>query len=262
MKNKLTRRDFLKTSGIAASTAWAAPRFAIGKPGESANEKINVAVIGAGGMGSMAVGGSAIQNPVAFCDVDERRAAEFYAKHPQVPTFKDFRKMLDKHHKDIDAVLISTPDHTHFAATMASLERGKHVFVQKPLTNGMFMVGTKHTLYHDDMRVGYPFLLMSLDEWRSFRKTSLPEPTIPRVKVPFGPIGELYRAIKGGPTPGSNFDYAVPLTELCCLGCIALRTGKKVDYDPATMCFSDASLDRYVKGPVRPGWECGEQFWS
>ena len=129
-------------------------------------------------------------------------------------------------------------------------------------TNGMFMVGTKHTLYHDDMRVGYPFLLMSLDEWRSFRKTSLPEPTIPRVKVPFGPIGELYRAIKGGPTPGSNFDYAVPLTELCCLGGIALRTGKKVDYDPANMSFSDTSLNSNIKAPVRPGWEYGEKFWS
>jgi len=119
-----SRRQFL---GAAAVTGAG---FAIGKPGPSANGKINVAVIGAAGMGGYAVGQAARENFIAMCDVDDARAAGNFKKHPDVPRFKDFRVMLDKLGKQIDAVAISTPDHTHFSAAMAAMERGKHVFIQ------------------------------------------------------------------------------------------------------------------------------------
>jgi len=453
MKQMQSRKQFLYRTSQAAGAAWAAPRFSIGASGESANEKLNVAVIGVGGMGRYAVGKGATQNLVAFCDVDDKRAEPGYKAHPNVPRFKDFRVMLDKLHKEIDVVLISTPDHTHFPAAMAAMELGKHIFVQKPLAhdiwqlrtlqkaaeyynvqtvmgnqghcgngirqikeiydagllgdvteihawtnrpyksrltpldrfppkgqpvpaevdwnswlgpaaerpyngcylrgnwrtwwdfglgalgdigchlldapfwaldltgpvtvqadanfyhdqvsspegtitmkfprrgnkapltlkwyeggrkpeipanfdfgetlpdNGIFMVGNKHTLYHSGIRPSNPLLLMTRQEWSEFRRTSLPEETIPRIKGGH-PIGELYEAIKGGPQPGSNFDYAVPLSEMCSLGAIALRTGKELDYDPKTMSFKDASLNRYIKDPVREGWEYGDKLWS
>jgi len=138
---KTTRRQFLKSTA-AASAAFTLPSFAIGKPGESANSKINVAVVGCGGMGGYAVGEAIKQNAVAFCDVDDERAAKAFKRSPKTKTFKDFRVMLDKMGKEIDAVSISTPDHTHFAAAMAAMEAGKHVFVQKPLAHNIWQVRT------------------------------------------------------------------------------------------------------------------------
>jgi len=93
-------------------------------------------------MGTMCVGASKQQNIVAFSDVDTERASESYQKHPQVPTYQDFRKMLEKHQEEIDVVLISTPDHTHFPATMAAMELGIHVFTQKPLTHDIWQART------------------------------------------------------------------------------------------------------------------------
>ena len=69
------------------------------------------------------------ENLAAICDVDSKRACRALNKHPDVPRFKDFRAMLDRMGDGIDAVAISTPDHTHFAAAMAAIGRGKHVFV-------------------------------------------------------------------------------------------------------------------------------------
>lgn len=135
------RRAFLKRSGLAAGATWL-PTFAIGQSGASANSKINCAVIGCGGMGGYAVKEAAKENLVALCDLDEKRAAGAFKEHAEVPKFKDFRVMMDKMHKDIDAVSISTPDHTHFAAAMCAMERGKHVFVQKPLAHNIWQLRT------------------------------------------------------------------------------------------------------------------------
>jgi hypothetical protein len=138
---KSNRRKFLQTT-VAAATASALPRFAIGKPGESSNSKINMAVVGCGGMGNYAMGEAMKQNLVAMCDLDEIRAAKNFKKNEGVKIFKDFRVMLDKMGDEIDAVAISTPDHTHFAAAMAAMERGKHVFIQKPLAHNIWQVRT------------------------------------------------------------------------------------------------------------------------
>jgi predicted dehydrogenase len=93
-------------------------------------------------MGEYAVEQAATENFVAMCDLDEERAAEAFQTHPDVPRFKDFRVMLDKKGKEIDAVAISTPDHTHFPIAMAAMELGKHVFVQKPLAHNIWQVRT------------------------------------------------------------------------------------------------------------------------
>ncbi len=136
---KLNRRQFLGTATAATASASALPHFSIGS---DTPKKINVAVVGVGGMGNYAVGEAAKENLVAMCDVDEARAAGNYKKYPDVPRFKDFREMLDKMGNDIDAVSINTPDHTHFAATMAAMEMGKHVFVQKPLAHNIWQCRT------------------------------------------------------------------------------------------------------------------------
>lgn len=417
-----------------------------------ANEKLNVGIIGAGGMGRMCVGMSGGQNIVAFADVDAVRAAPSFKKHPDVPVYTDFRKMLDRHWKELDVVMTSTPDHSHFPATLAAMERGLHVFTQKPLTHdiwqartlqkaahkygvknvmgnqgrcfdgirdikewidagllgdvtevhawtkrpfsgwrfpedqcpppkqpipetldwtiwqgpvqerdynecylpnkwrawwvygnsamgdigchlldsvywacdltgpvtvtceakhyheqitpatgivrfrypargrhapitvnwyegglkppvpegfdygsklpdeGILIKGTKNTIYHPGIRAENPVILMSRKDWYSFRKTELPEQTIPRLKSK-SPVTELFNAIKGGPAVGSDFDYAALLTEICCLGALARRTGRQLDWNPMKMAFSDADLNKYIKQPVRKGWEAGEELW-
>lgn len=135
------RRAFIRTSALAAG-ALTLPRFSTAQSGPASSKKIGVAVVGAGGMGSYAVEQAAQERFVAICDVDDQRAWPAYEKHPEVPRFKDFRVMLDKLHKQIDAVAISTPDHTHFAIAMAAMELGKHVFVQKPLAHNVWQVRT------------------------------------------------------------------------------------------------------------------------
>src|SRR5690349_5388046 len=102
---------------------------------KSPNEKLNIASIGAGGQASTDIHGcSPTENIVALCDVDDKRAARIYAEFPQAPKYKDFRKMLDKESANIDAVICTLPDFMHGTAAMHCMERGKHVYVQKPLT--------------------------------------------------------------------------------------------------------------------------------
>ena len=128
---------------MAASTVF--PSFAIGKPGKSANSKLNIAFIGSGGWIARQPyeQGCSEENLVAFCDVDRNLSAENMKNwRTTQPFFDDFRVMLDKMHKDIDAVVVSTPDHTHFAATLMAMERGIHVYTQKPLTHNIWQCRT------------------------------------------------------------------------------------------------------------------------
>ena len=135
-KHGLDRREFVKTSTAAAAAFSIIPSRVLGN--QAPSNKINIAAIGAGGKGRTNITRSSSQNLIAFADVDDERAAKTYQEFPGVPTFRDFRKMLDKHEKDIDAVLISTPDHMHAYAAMECMRRGKHVYVEKPLTHDVF----------------------------------------------------------------------------------------------------------------------------
>ncbi|MBS1876163.1 MAG: Gfo/Idh/MocA family oxidoreductase [Acidobacteria bacterium] len=101
---------------------------------KSPNEKLNFAAIGSGGQGESNIGAAApTENIVALCDVDDARAKRTFERFPNAPKYKDFRKMLDKEEKNIDAVIVATPDHMHASAAMWAMERQKHVYVQKPL---------------------------------------------------------------------------------------------------------------------------------
>ncbi len=102
---------------------------------KSPNEKLNHAAIGAGGKGWTDINGCRTENLVAMADVDDKRAARAFKTFPNVPKYKDFRKMLDKEGSNIDAVTVSIPDHMHAPAAMWAMERGKHVYCQKPLTH-------------------------------------------------------------------------------------------------------------------------------
>ena len=132
----LSRRQFV---GAAATVAafTVVPRSVLGGAGDTApSDKVNVAAIGAGGMGAgntNACAGAGA-NIVALCDVDWGRAGGQFKKYPNAKPYKSFVEMLDKENKNIDAVIVATPDHMHAIASIAAMRRGKHVYCQKPLT--------------------------------------------------------------------------------------------------------------------------------
>jgi predicted dehydrogenase len=111
------------------------PGHILGKKAPS--KTLNIAGIGVGGMGAANLRQCEGENIMALCDVDSAYAAKTYAKYPEAKVYKDYRVMLDKE-KDIDAVVIATPDHTHAVITMMAMEMGKHIFLQKPLTHTVY----------------------------------------------------------------------------------------------------------------------------
>ncbi|MBI5086389.1 MAG: Gfo/Idh/MocA family oxidoreductase [Acidobacteria bacterium] len=134
-KSKFSRRHFfygsllagaVPTAGFGSVASLKAAGF------KSPNEKLNIAAIGAGGKGRSDIAGCATENIVALCDPDEKRAESTFKLYPNLPKYKDFRQMLDKE-RGIDAVLVSCPDHVHGSAAMWAMNRGKHVYCQKPL---------------------------------------------------------------------------------------------------------------------------------
>jgi len=140
-KSGLSRRQFLGGVGATAATFLVVPRSVLGGAAvKPPSEKLNVAGIGVGGQGAGDIAQFGAENIVALCDVDQNRAADSLKKFPDAKTFKDFRKMFDAMEKNIDAVCIATPDHTHAVAVMASLKRGKHVYCEKPLAHSVWEV--------------------------------------------------------------------------------------------------------------------------
>jgi predicted dehydrogenase len=131
-----TRRQFLKqTIAATAAATFAAPAVVRGR---NLNEKLNIAIIGSGGRGFRNLKEVSGENIVALCDVAEsslNRAAEL---HPQARKATDFRKLFDEHHKEFDAVVVSTCEHTHAFATLPALQLGKHVYCEKPLTYNIY----------------------------------------------------------------------------------------------------------------------------
>ena len=101
------------------------------------SDRVNIAGIGAGGMGGgdIATVSKLGTNIVALCDVDDARAAGSFNAFPNAKRYKDFRVMLEKEEKNIDAVTVGTPDHIHAVAAIAAIRAGKHVYVQKPMTH-------------------------------------------------------------------------------------------------------------------------------
>ena len=132
--SRFNRRRFLKSSTVAAGTfLLGAPAFLRGK---GLNEKLNVAIIGAGGRGAANTQSVSSENIVALCDVSENNLNRAAEKYPKARKYVDFRKLYDKA-KDIDAVVVSTAEHTHAFATLPAIQLGKHVYCEKPLTHGI-----------------------------------------------------------------------------------------------------------------------------
>ncbi|MEM7374778.1 MAG: Gfo/Idh/MocA family oxidoreductase [Bacteroidota bacterium] len=153
---KLSRRSFVKSTATASAGLMIVPHMMSYSPAN----KLNLAFIGVGGRGGRNIKscdiktkkGVATNNIVALCDVSDERAANGYKAYPKAKRFTDFREMFDKMGKEIDAVVISTPDHTHFAATMAAMELGKHVYVEKPLAHNIWQLRTlKKAAKHYDV---------------------------------------------------------------------------------------------------------------
>ncbi len=138
MSHALHRRDLLKSSAaLLAGGVWAGS-MSRSLAAESPNEKLNVAVIGLGGQGKANLIGVGSQNVIALCDVDDKRAGKAYEDNPQAKKFYDFREMFDKLEKQIDAVVISTPDHTHFHPAYWALQRSKHLYLEKPMCKSVW----------------------------------------------------------------------------------------------------------------------------
>ena len=136
---QVSRRQFLYTSAAAATGAILLPGCAT-TPNvryKSANEKLNIGVIGAGGKGSSDTDSCASENIVALCDVDTTVLDARGAKYTKAQKFQDFRKMLEQV-KEIDAVIVATPDHMHAYAASMAMRMGKHAFVQKPLAQSVY----------------------------------------------------------------------------------------------------------------------------
>ncbi|MFC1492929.1 Gfo/Idh/MocA family protein [candidate division KSB1 bacterium] len=143
----ITRRKFIKSTTAAVGVFSIVPGHVLGGTGKTApSDKLNIACVGAGGKGRSDIAGCSSDNVVAICDVDDTQMSGFlnWATNQEKPElvdlyekahkYQDFRVMLEKE-KSIDAIVVSTPDHTHAVIAMTAIKMGKHVFCQKPLTH-------------------------------------------------------------------------------------------------------------------------------
>jgi predicted dehydrogenase len=139
---RLNRRDFLRAASASVATFTLVPRHVVaGSDSAPPSEKLNIAGIGVGGQGAGDIGAVANGgNIVALCDVDTRHSAETFKKFPDAKQYRDFRKMFDEMAKQIDAVVVATPDHFHAVAAMAAIKHGKHLYCEKPLAHSVYEV--------------------------------------------------------------------------------------------------------------------------
>lgn len=142
MTHALNRRNFLKT-GTAAALACGVWSELPAAESTSPNEKVNVAGVGAGGMGGSdlnMVNETGLANIVALCDIDDKILDQGCQKYKNAARYNDFRRMLEKEEKRIDAVVVGTPDHIHAPASVAAMRLGKHCFCEKPLAHNVHEV--------------------------------------------------------------------------------------------------------------------------
>jgi predicted dehydrogenase len=141
MKEKFSRRKFIKNASLVSAGFFIVPRHVLGRGFTAPSDKLNIAGIGAGGKGESDLfefSKSPKVNIVALADVDDRQCKKSRDRFSKANYYKDFREMLEKEKNNIDACSISTPDHTHAVATLAAMQLGKHVYTQKPLTHDIY----------------------------------------------------------------------------------------------------------------------------
>jgi hypothetical protein len=139
MSTRVNRRAFLKHSAAGAGLVILTGSASI--RAYAANSKLNTALIGVGGQGGAGHGMASGENVVALCDADSGRMAGFAQKQPQAKTYTDWRKVYDNH-KDLNLVLVATPDHTHFPAAYSAVIRGAACYCEKPLTHSIWEART------------------------------------------------------------------------------------------------------------------------
>ncbi len=136
-----SRRNFIKNTALGAAGFMIVPRHVLGRGFIAPSDRLTIAAVGSGGKGQSDINSffkSGKADIAYLCDVDDRRAAETVKAFPKAKYYKDWREMFDKEGKNFDAVSVSTPDHTHAVVAMAAMKRGKHVYVQKPMTHDIY----------------------------------------------------------------------------------------------------------------------------
>jgi predicted dehydrogenase len=141
LKCELNRREFIRSGALVGGSFMIVPRHVLGKGFIAPSDKLNMAAVGCGGKADVNIrlahnGGT--DNFVTLCDVDDRQSEKYRKQFTNATYYKDYRKMLEKEAKNIDAVFVTTPDHMHYPIAMACMELGKHVYVEKPLTKDIW----------------------------------------------------------------------------------------------------------------------------
>jgi predicted dehydrogenase len=134
MRDHWNRRQVLRHLGALSIASVGSAGISMAARGANHNDRLNLAIVGCGGQGAENLDKVAGENIVALCDVDENRAADAFRRYPKAKRFRDYRKMLEVMHQQIDAVVVSIPDHMHAPVSLAAMELGKHVYCEKPLT--------------------------------------------------------------------------------------------------------------------------------
>ena len=138
MTKDLTRRRFLQTAATAAAGFTIVPRHVLGGVGYTApSDRLRILGVGAGGKGESNLKPLDGEYVIGLCDIDAERAADTFAHFPQAARYTDFRRMYDELLADADAVVVSTPDHTHAVAALRALYADKHVYCEKPLVHNI-----------------------------------------------------------------------------------------------------------------------------
>src|SRR5690554_3671253 len=137
----MKRRNFIKNAAAASSALYIVPSHVLGGNHIPPSDTLYVAAFGVGGRGSGVINNLDQTKQVKFvslCDVDQARAAATFKKFPKAKQYKDFRKVYDKELKDIDAIMVATPDHTHATIALPFMREKKHAYVEKPLTHNIY----------------------------------------------------------------------------------------------------------------------------
>src|SRR5947208_4063931 len=140
-ENKTNRRNFIRNTALAGAGFYIVPRHVLGRGFIAPSDKLNIAGVGCGGKAEVNLPyafNNGAENIVALCDVDDRMAVKAREKWPTAPYYRDYREMLDKEGKHIDAVIVTTPDHMHAIIALSAMQLGKHVYCEKPLTHDIY----------------------------------------------------------------------------------------------------------------------------
>ena len=209
MKKRMMRRDFLKAGAMGAGVVILRSDMVSGK--DAPSNKLNIAVVGVAGRGGANLGGVHGENIVALCDVNRQNLANAARRFPNAKTYEDWRKCLDQ--KDIDAVVCSTTDHTHAFVNVWAMNRGKHVYCEKPLANSVHEArAVRETYLKNKHRVATQMgtQIHATDNFRRVvemvRAGAIGTPKTVHVWCSREPKGGSYLPGAGSPPPHLNWD--------------------------------------------------------